>query len=134
MRAMRGILLLATCLLAAVGLASCGGGDDKNANKKCLAADPALDAAARSHVDTIIVGRKQVGTADKISADACRTSAEDATATVTVEGLRDDSVRDQRHQLTLKKRNGRWAIVRDLDTQRCREGRGHQDFSSLVCT
>jgi hypothetical protein len=133
MRAMRARLLLTTCLIAGLALSACGG-DDKKVSKKCLAGDPALDAAARTHVETIIVGTREVGTADNVAVDACRTSDQDATATVTVEGLRDDSVRDQRHQITLRKRNGKWAIVRDLDTQRCRDGRGHQDFSSLACT
>jgi hypothetical protein len=131
---MRGKLTTA-CVLAGLALSACGGDDDNKANKDCLpGADAALDSAARAHVDTIVVGIKEVGDADKITVDACKTSDEDATAVVTVEGIRDDSVRDQRHQLTLEKKNGRWTIVRDSDTLRCRKGRGHQDFSSLQCT
>jgi|GEM_PF-3593991 len=126
--------ILTAGVLAALAVASCGG-DDKKVSTTCQpGSDAALEAAARSHVKTIIVGIKEVGEADEITVDTCRTSDEDATATVTVKGIRDDSVRDQRHQMTLAKRNGRWAIVRDLDTLRCREGRGHQDFSSLQCT
>ena len=122
------------CLLAALALGACGGDDDDNKSTACQSgSDAALEAAARAHVDTIVVGANEVGDADKIDVEQCRTSDEDATATVTVEGIRDDSVRDQRHELTLEKRNARWAIVRDLDTQRCREGRGHQDFSSIQC-
>ena len=133
MRAMRG-RLLTTCLLAGLVLGACGGGDKKE-NKACLkGSDPALEQAARDHVKTIIVGVKEVGDADKVTVDTCKTSDEEATATVTAEGLRDDSVRDQRHQMTLKKRNGKWAIVQDSDTLRCRKGRGHQDFSSVQCT
>jgi hypothetical protein len=131
MRAMR-ITLLSACLLSCLAVGACGGSGDK-ANTKCLSDDPALEAAARKHVETIVVGIKAVGNAHKISVDTCRTSGKDATATVTVEGVHDAKVRDQRHQLTLHKNNSRWAIVRDLDTQRCRKGQGHQDFSSLVC-
>jgi hypothetical protein len=122
------------CLLAALALGACGGGDDDQKNTACQSgSDAALEAAARDHVDTIVVGAKEVGNADKVDVTACKTSDKEATAVVTVGGIRDDSVRDQRHQLTLEKRNARWAIVRDLDTQRCREGRGHQDFSSIQC-
>jgi hypothetical protein len=123
------------CLLAALALGACGGDDKKdNASKDCQSgSDAALEAAARAHVDTIVIGTKEVGDADKIDVTQCKTSDSDATAVVTVEGIRDDSVRDQRHQLTLEKRSARWTIVRDLDSQRCREGRGHQDFSSIQC-
>jgi hypothetical protein len=131
MRAMRGTLLI-SCLLAGTALGACGD-DDKKANTDCLSSPAALEAAARAHVDTIVVGIKDVGDADSIKVVTCRTSDEDATATVTVQGIRDDSVRDQRHQLTFEKRDARWTIVRDLDTQRCRKGRGHQDFSSVQC-
>jgi hypothetical protein len=132
MRAMRRALLTAA-LLAGLALASCGG-DDKEANKDCQpGSDPALEAAARAHVDKIIVGAKPVD-ADKIEVDACRTSDDEATATITVLGVKDKAVKDQRHQATLEKRNGKWAVVRDLDTQRCREGHGHKGFSSLQCT
>jgi hypothetical protein len=131
MRAMRGTLLIA-CLLAGAALGACGGGD-KKANTDCLSSQAALEAAARAHVDTIVVGTKDVGDADSIKVDTCRTSDENATATVTVQGIRDASVRDQRHALTLEKKDARWTIVRDLDTQRCRDGHGHQDFSSIQC-
>jgi CO dehydrogenase/acetyl-CoA synthase alpha subunit len=131
MPAMRG-RLLTSCLLAGLALGACGG-DDKQASKDCLSSQAALEAAARAHVDKIVIGTKEVGDADKIAVDTCRTSDTEATATVTVEGIRDDSVQDQRHQLTLEKKSGRWTITRDLDSQRCRKNRGHQDFSSIQC-
>ena len=126
--------LLAGLLVAGVVLGACGD-DDKNAQTTCRSDDaPALKAAARDHAKVIVVGTKVVkGEADRVEVDTCQTSDENATATVTVFGIRDDSVRDQRHQLTLERKNARWVVVRDLDTQRCRKGRGHQDFSSLKC-
>ncbi len=133
MRAMKRPTLLLAGLLAGLVLASCGD-DDKKVSKDCLpGSDPALEAAARAHVDKIIVGAKPVE-ADKVEVDTCRTSDEDATATVTVLGVKDKSVRDQRHQVTLEKQNAKWAVVRDLDTQRCREGHGHEKFSSVQCS
>jgi hypothetical protein len=128
--------LLAGLLLAGVVLGACGNDDDKNTQATCRSGDddPALKAAARDHAKAIVVGSKVVkAEADRVEVDICQTSDEDATATVTVFGIRDDSVRDQRHQLTLERKSARWVVVRDLDTQRCRKGRGHQDFSSLKC-
>jgi len=125
--------LLTLSLLGALVLASCGG-DDKKANKDCLpGSDPALTAAAQAHVDKIIVGAKPVK-ADKVKVDACKTGDGDATATVTVVGVSDSFVADQRHQLTLAKQDGKWAIVGDLDTMRCRTGHGHDNsFSGVEC-
>jgi hypothetical protein len=133
MRAMRRTLL-AGLLLTGVVLGACGN-DDKKAQATCRPGnDPALEAAAREHAKVIVVGAKVVKSeADRVEVDICRTSDDNATATVTVFGIRDDSIRDQRHQLTLERKSARWVIVRDLDTQRCRKGRGHQDFSSLQC-
>ncbi|MEA2155948.1 MAG: hypothetical protein QOE11_2088 [Solirubrobacteraceae bacterium] len=131
MRAMRP-LLLAVCLCCAVAFAACGS-DDKKSTKCLSTSDKAVDSAARKHVETIVVGTKAVGDADKITVDTCRTSDSDATATVTVFGVRDKRIEDQRHQLTLELKNANWVIARDLDSQRCRKGHGHRDFSSLVC-
>lgn len=120
------------CLLAGLVLSACGGDDEKK-NTACLPGDdPALAAASRAHVDKIIVGAEPVD-ARKVEVDKCRTGDEDATATVTVLGVKDTLVADQRHQMRLEKKNAKWAIVRDLDTQRCRKGHGHRDFSALQC-
>ena len=126
--------LLAGLLLACAALSACGGDDKDKIATKCLSEDPALTAAARDHAHVIVVGTKVVKSeADRVQVDTCRTTDTNATATVTVFGIRDDSVRDQRHQMTLERRNARWIVVRDNDTQRCRKGRGHQDFSTLKC-
>jgi hypothetical protein len=134
MRAMRRTLL-AGLLLAGGVLGACGNNDDKDAQTACRSGnDPALEAAARDHAKVIVVGSKVVDAeADRVEVATCRTSDDNATATVTVFGIRDDSIRDQRHRLTLERKSARWVVVRDLDTQRCRKGRGHQDFSSLKC-
>jgi hypothetical protein len=57
-----------------------------------------------------------------------------ASATLTLEGLFDDSVRAQRYELELSARDdGTWEIESATWAQRCHEGRGHQDFSSAPC-
>jgi hypothetical protein len=135
MRAMRRTLL-AGFLLLGVALGACGNDDENKTQAKCLSGDdPGLEAAAREHAKVIVVGAKAVRSeADRVQVDTCRTSDTNATATVTVFGIRDKSVSDQRHQMTLERKAARWLVVRDLDTRRCRKGHGHQDFSSLQCT
>jgi len=129
---MRGTLL-AACLVAGVALSACGGSHD-NTNKACLkGSDDALTAAARAHVDVIIVGVKKIGQADKVDVDTCKLSDDKATAVVTVKGIRDKTVQDQRHEMKLEKHNDKWAIVQDNDTLRCRKGHGHRNFSTLQC-
>lgn len=126
--------LLAGSLLLGVVLGACGSDENDKTATECLSADPEIEAAAREHAKVIVVGAKVVGgEADRVEVDTCRTTDENATATVTVFGIRDDSIRDQRHQMTLERRNARWVVVRDNDTHRCRKGRGHQDFSSVKC-
>jgi hypothetical protein len=57
-----------------------------------------------------------------------------ATATLILDGLFDDSVRAQRYDFELERRNdGSWTIVAATWSQRCRESRGHQDFSPDAC-
>ncbi len=47
--------------------------------------------------------------------------------------LEDDSIAEERHQLQLQRRQGRWVVVQDEHLQRCHQGRGHQDFSKEMC-
>jgi hypothetical protein len=57
-----------------------------------------------------------------------------ATATLTLDGLFDDSVAAQRYDLELTRRDdGTWTIDSASWAQRCQEGRGHQDFSPEPC-
>ncbi len=55
-----------------------------------------------------------------------------AIATFDVE-LEDDSIAEERHELRLRLRQGRWVVVQDDHLQRCQRGRGHQDFSKELC-
>ena len=55
-------------------------------------------------------------------------------ATLTLDGLFDDSVRSLRYDLVLSRRqDGTWQIDSASWAQRCQEGRGHQNFSSELC-
>lgn len=57
-----------------------------------------------------------------------------ASATLVIDGLGDDSVRARRYELTFTRRaDGTWQIDSATWTQRCHEGRGHQEFSAAPC-
>jgi hypothetical protein len=77
----------------------------------------------------------EAGAGDACSRSFQATSSGDsATATLTLEGLMDDSVRAQRYELDLGRRDdGTWKVESASWAQRCHEGRGHQDFSPEPC-
>jgi hypothetical protein len=57
-----------------------------------------------------------------------------ATATLVLDGLFDDSVRSRRYDAELRKLgDGSWELLSATWAQRCRAGRGHQDFSPEPC-
>ena len=57
-----------------------------------------------------------------------------ATATLILDGLFDDSVRTLRYDAELRKLgDGSWELLSATWSQRCRQGRGHQDFSAELC-
>ena len=140
--------IVVLCLLSSALAAGCGGDDSKQSGgggaggggKDCKDADKALTDAARAHIGPLKVATDggegaegADGTVDRITLDVCRTTDEDATAVVIVYGMRDDSIRDVRHQLRLIKVGGLWQVTNDLDTRRCQKGRGPQDFTGEYC-
>ena len=61
-------------------------------------------------------------------------NGDSAGATLVIDGLGDDSVRARRYELTFTRRDdGTWKVESATWTQRCHEGRGHQDFSPEPC-
>jgi hypothetical protein len=52
---------------------------------------------------------------------------------VTLDGLLDDSVRAARYTVELHRQAKAWRVSAADWAQRCRPGRGHQDFSSKPC-
>jgi hypothetical protein len=135
------------CLALAALVAGCGGDHKKSsagasggANRgnvfggggDCKDADAALKKAAADHVIPVTVGRGK-GQAAKITVDVCRTTDENATATVEVFGLNDPRVRDVHHEIRLVKTGGLWQVTDDADTRRCQPGHGSQQFAGSVC-
>jgi len=133
----RGCRVIVPCLLSAALAGGCGGDSESGAGgggADCKDADKALTAAARGHAGNLeVAAAGREGDAQRISVDVCRTTDEDATAVVIVYGLRDDAIRDVRHRLRLIKVGGLWQVTDDLDSRRCRQGRGPQQFSGDVC-
>jgi len=147
--------LFVVCLVAAAVAGGCGGDDDKSSGGPgggetssdnpgnvfgkggdCKDSDAGLEKAARDHVASFKVaedGAPEGGSADRISVDICRTTDDEAIATVTVFGLRDDSIRDVKHEMRLIKSGGIWQVTDDQDSQRCQAGRGQQEFSGSRC-
>ncbi|NNE67428.1 MAG: hypothetical protein HKN33_12750, partial [Pyrinomonadaceae bacterium] len=57
------------------------------------------------------------------------------TMTLVNDGLADDSVRTQKTVFKIKKNSdGIWMVTSALRSWRCWEGRGHQDFSAVMCS
>jgi hypothetical protein len=57
-----------------------------------------------------------------------------AKITFVIDGLEDDSIRAERHILTLEQaQNQPWQIIQKDTTQACRKGRGHTKFSAKPC-
>ena len=55
------------------------------------------------------------------------------TVTVIQEGIADDSVAAVRTVLRYEPDGDGWRLVSTVKTQRCRAGRGHQDFAAADC-
>jgi len=55
------------------------------------------------------------------------------TVTIVQDRLADDSVRATRHVLRFVPAGGRWRLQSAVRTQRCQQGRGHQNFAPGAC-
>ncbi len=128
---MRTLALAPICLIALLVVAGCGSGATTNCK---IPPDRALLLAVRAHAGPITLPNgPDKGNATRLTISACQTSATEATATLTVFGLSDASLRDIRHGVKLERRNGRWDVTGDAHTQRCQPRHGSQEFSSDKC-
>lgn len=71
--------------------------------------------------------------ADRVTVDVLSQASYEAVALVTLLGLRDDSVRDERLRLTLTPVGREWRLAGAGRQVRCQPGRGHQDWSDGRC-
>jgi len=128
---MRQLAIVPACLLAAAVAAGCSSGATTN----CKAPpDRALLVAVRAHAGPIqLPNGPDKGNATRLTISACQTSSTEATATMTVFGLRDESTLDIRHGVKMQFKNGEWDVTGDAHTRRCQPGRGAQEFTGAKC-
>lgn len=125
------ILAPALCVLAAL-VGACGSGATTNCK---VPPDRDLLLAIRAHAGPIVIQTaEREGNAGRLTISACQTSGTEATATLTVFDLSDDSTRDIRHGMKLEKKGANWGVVGDAHSRRCQKGRGNQEFSAARCT
>lgn len=128
---MRARAAVPACLMAAAVAAGCGSG----ATAKCKQPpDRALLQAVRAHAGRIVLRTdRERGNAAQLTITACQTSDSEATATLTVFGLRNESIQDMRHGVRLERRAGRWTVTADEHSRRCQPGHGSREFSTARC-
>ena len=92
--------------------------------------------------DPEATARALVGLAEERYGDGMTVTAEAVTerqrdrevvVLVTALNLPDDSVRDERYRVVLLSRGARWSVAEAGVQIRCREGRGHADWSPEPC-
>lgn len=118
-------------LLAAAIASGCGTGATTNCK---VPPDRALLLAIREHAGPIkLPNGPDKGNASRLTITACQTSDTEATATMTIFGLKDESTLDIRHGVKMQRKNGRWMVTGDSHTRRCQPGRGTQEFANEKC-
>jgi hypothetical protein len=128
---MRHLALIPVCLLAALVAGGCTSGVTTNCKSP---PDRALLLAVRAHAGPIkLPNGPDKGNAARLTITACQTSPTEATATLTVFGLKDKSTLDIRHGVKLAFKNGRWNVTGDAHTRRCQPGHGTQEFANSPC-
>ena len=127
---MKPLAFVSLCVLAAA-VAACGTGATTNCK---VPPDRALLLAVRAHAGSIkLPNGPDKGNAARLTITACQTSSTEATATMTVFGLKDEMTLDIRHGMKLEVMNGKWMVTGDAHTRRCQPGHGSQEFSNARC-
>lgn len=88
---------------------------------------PALVAAEFLRLD------EQEAPETTIASDTGPEGGGPARVTVTLDRLLDDSVQTRRYELELSRDGETWRLDRATWAQRCRPGRGHEDFAPEPC-
>jgi hypothetical protein len=92
-------------------------------------------SALRTAIEFANAGEGQAATTSVVASEGAEGNSDNASVTITREGLADDSVRAVRYVVVLDRNgDGTWRVRSATRLQRCHEGRGHQDFSPQLCT
>jgi hypothetical protein len=91
-------------------------------------------SALRTAIEFAHAGAGQAATTSVVVFEGPEGSADEATVTVTREGLADDSTRALRYLIVLERADDEsWRLRSARRTQRCQPGRGSQAFSTKLC-
>ncbi len=142
--------------VAVLALPACGGDDDepelwpgppRAAEDGSVAVEDFNDAIEGRNPDwaraPLLAAAAFLGEEDRTSVEGPTISIieerpereDERTVVVTEDGLLDDSVQAARYVLRFRRgENERWQLVSAEWSQRCRPGRGHQDFAPELCT
>jgi hypothetical protein len=116
--------------LALLLLSACGSGHKSASSTSTSAAGRRSPTElALAHIEAGGIQAARVSTVAKASPEG----GGPTTVTVVQEGLADDSVAAVRNVFHYEPDGDGWRLVSVFRTQRCRVGRGHQDFSAAAC-
>jgi len=91
-------------------------------------------SALRTAIEFANAGDGGAATTSVLAFEGAEGNADEASVTVTREGLADDSIRALRYRIVLERADDRsWRLQSAQRTQRCHEGRGPQEFSTKLC-
>jgi hypothetical protein len=92
-------------------------------------------SALRTAIEFAHAGEGQAATTSVLATEGPEGGGDEASVTVTREGLADDSVRAVRYVIELERgSDGMWRLRSAQRLQRCQPDRGHQDFSPQLCS
>jgi hypothetical protein len=92
-------------------------------------------SALRTGIEFSNAGEGQAATTSVIASEGAEGTSDEASVTVTRQGLADDSVRAVRYVLVLDRNgDGTWRLRTAKRLQQCHQNRGHQNFSPQLCS
>ena len=92
-------------------------------------------SSLRTAIEFTNTGEGQASVTTVVAEEGPEGGGDDASVTLTREGLADDSVRAVRYVVELERGDeGTWRLRSAQRLQRCQPERGHQDFSPQLCT
>jgi hypothetical protein len=92
-------------------------------------------SALRTAIEFAHAGEGQAARTTVFASEGAEGNSDEASVTVTRDGLADDSVRAVRYVIVLDRNgDGTWSVRSARQLQRCHLNRGHQDFSPQLCT
>jgi CO/xanthine dehydrogenase FAD-binding subunit len=91
-------------------------------------------SAVRTAIEFANAGDGGAATTSVLAFEGPEGNADEASVTVTRDGLADDSVRALRYRIVLERADDRsWRLQSAKRALRCHEGRGYQEFSTKLC-